>query len=609
MKRIFFVFGLFFTLVLNAGNVNSLSFKKNGELKILQLTDLHLCPEVPQETEKVLARIDFLVETERPDFIAVTGDVLWGKPARGILKTFLDRMDSYSVPYSFVYGNHDREQDIPVPEMSAAIAAAGNSINGVNSEGTLSDLCIPVLASDGSGREMADIYMMDSQDYTLIPGAGKYGYFRQDQVAWLRDRCNSATQRNGGANVPSLAFFHIPLPEYHRVWEIKGNKVNGIRLEESAAPELNTGMFEAMRSTGNVFGVFVGHDHNNDFVANFCTIALGYGRYGGGHTVYNDLRGGGRVIVLYEGESRFRTWIREDDGNVASEAVFDRKHMQKINRQILARPVPEFKDDFVWENSLVCMRAYGKGMEEETLSPGFDIWSKTPGRIVSDEWYARMTKEGGDRIYYHHAADGKDCFKVGKSLGGGSSMPVVRGKVQYPATNWRESRIIKKKYRELIFELDYPEWEGDCGYRFALTRRITVYGNSYFIKVEDSYKVSGGDGTTPVEVAVGIRNADNMKDAPRKGWPRYSGKDRMAFWTAATDQSVEPESAMLGTSVIVKGECSAPKLSQDKKNWIMCQPMTPGENVVTYWSGNTWSKGNIKTSGDWFNLVRSMEIF
>lgn len=87
-------------------------------------------------------------------------------------------------------------------------------------------------------------------------------------------------------------FFHIPLPEYHRICEINGGKVNGIKLENPCAPELNTGMFEAMLSTGNVFGVFVGHDHNTDFIANFCTIALGYGRYGGGHTVYNDLRGG-----------------------------------------------------------------------------------------------------------------------------------------------------------------------------------------------------------------------------------------------------------------------------------------------------------------------------
>ena len=591
-----------------AGTSRSLVFRKGGELRILQLTDLHLRPEVPQETARVLSRIDYLVETERPDFIAITGDVLWGKPARGVLRTFLDRMDSYGIPYTFVYGNHDREQDIPLSELSETIAAAKNSINCVDGSGALADLRIPVLSSDGSGKEMADIYMLDSQDYTLIKGAGCYGYFRLDQVAWMRQQCEEATSRNGGVNVPSLAFFHIPLPEFNRVWEIKGRKVIGQRIEESAAPELNTGMFEAMRSTGNVFGVFAGHDHNNDFIANFCTIALGYGRYGGGHTVYNDLRGGGRVIVLYEGENRFRTWIREDDGNVANEASFDRKHISRIDRPVLARAVPEFKDDFVWENSLVCMRAYGKGMESETLSPGFDIWSKVPGRLVSDEWYSHMTKDGGDRIYYHHAPDGKDCYKVGKSLGGGSSMPLIDGKIQYPATNWRECRTIKKKYRETVFELDYPEWEGDHGLKFALTRRISVFANSYFVKVEDRYTVSGGDGPVQLEAAVGIRNADNIKDAPRKGWPHLFDNGRMAFWTAATDQSVEPETAMLGTAVIVGGDCSSPRLTADKKNWIVTQPLKAGDNTITYWTGNTWSRGAIKSSEGWFELVKNMEI-
>lgn len=592
-----------------AGGRENLFFAGNGQLRILQLTDLHLRPEVPQETARVFARISYLVECERPDFIAITGDILWGKPARGTLRSFLNHLDSFGIPYSFVYGNHDREQDIPVREMSEMISQARFSINKVNADGSLSDMCIPVLASNGSGKPMADIYMLDSQDYTLIKGAGCYGYFKAEQVEWLRSQCNASTAVDGGVNRPSLAFFHIPLPEYHRVWEIKGNKVIGQRIEETAAPELNTGMFEAMRSSGNVFGVFTGHDHNNDFIANFCTIALGYGRYGGGHTVYNDLRGGGRIIVLYEGRSEFRTWIREDDGNVVNEAFFDRRHMRKVDSLVTARAVPRFKDDFVWENRLICMRSYGRGMEDETLSPGFDIWSKIPGRLVSDQWYHQMTKPGGDRIYYHHAPEGKDCFKVGKSLGGGSSMPIIGGRIQYPATNWRESRIISKKYREIVFELDYPEWEGDCGVKFSLKRRIHVFDNTYFIKVEDEYNVSQAGGDVAVQVAIGVRNADMLKGAPGKGWPSYFAQGRMAFWTAATDQSVEAESAMLGTAVAVKGECTAPMLSQDKKNWIVCQKLKPGKNIVTYWSGNTWSKGNIKTSQEWFNLVKSLEIF
>lgn len=583
----------------------SLQFKSNGELKILQLTDMHLRPDMPQEVVKTMDRMDYMVRMESPDYIVLTGDFIWGTPARPVLKSLLDRLDSYGIPYSLVYGNHDREQDIPVGEMSSMISEAKGSINPLAGNGTLADFRLPVLASDGSGKEMADLYLMDSNDYTLIKAAGRYGYFRPEQVSWLRSECEAATARNAGKNVPSLAFFHIPLPEYKNAWDLKRYGTIGIKGEETASPELNTGMFEAMRSSGNVFGVFCGHDHNNNFIANFCKIALAYGQYCGDNVVYNDLHHGARVIVLYEGQRRFRTWIREDEARISFDTVYDGEHLELMKDQVIARAVPEFKDDFVWENSLVCCRAYGAAMESETLSPGFDVWSKIPGRLVTNDWYSHMTASEGDKIYYHHAPDGKDCYKVGKSLGAGTSLPVIDGKLQFPATNWRECRIVEKKTRKIVFELIYPEWEGDKGVRFSLVRRVSLYANSYFFKVKDTYMVSGD---APVKLAIGIRSADTISGAPKKGWPKYVTGDRMAFWTAATDQSVEKEEAMLGTAVIIKDADAKVRLTSDKKNWIMEVPLENGK-PVTYWTGNCWSKGEVFTSSEeWFDFVASFPV-
>lgn len=36
-------------------------------------------------------------------------------------------------------------------------------------------------------------------------------------------------------------------------------------------------------------GMFVGHDHNNDYAVAYKEVLLAYGRYTGGNTVYNDL--------------------------------------------------------------------------------------------------------------------------------------------------------------------------------------------------------------------------------------------------------------------------------------------------------------------------------
>lgn len=584
----------------------SLQFPSNGELKILQLTDLHLHPQMLEENIRTYENIDFLVRTERPDFIVVTGDFLWGHPAENLLKNFLEKLDSYGVPYSLVYGNHDREQRIPEDKLSGIISSAQNSLNPLSGDGKLADVRIPVLASDGSGREVADIFMMDSHDYTPIKGAGWYDTFSEEQVAWVREECAKAASLNGGEPLPSLAFFHIPLPEYRRLWDLKGFKVVGTRGEDVACSELNRGMFEAMRSTGSIFGCFCGHDHDNDYIANFCNIALGYGRFTGSNTVYNHLRRGARVIVLCEGQRLFRSWIREEVDRVANEVVFDGNHLSTKDNIIDCGHVPAFKDDFFWENDLICCRAYGRGMEGETLSPGIDVWNKIPGRLVAREWYSHMTGDNPDKVYYHHAPDGKDCYKVGRSLGAGSSLPMIAGRLQFPSTNWREVRQVKNRKREVIFELVYPEWEGEDGTKFSLVRRITLFSHSYFYKVQDSYTVSGG--SDKLQVAVGIRNADGIKDAPSKGWQRMDRNGSMAFWTAATDQSVEKEDAMQGTALILDPSCKGcpgkMSLTKDKSDWVYVMLLHDGD-TITYYCGNCWSRSGFASAEDWFRRVES----
>ena len=60
-------------------------------------------------------------------------------------------------------------------------------------------------------------------------------------------------------------------------------------MEKACAPELNTGMFTAMKEAGDVMGMFVGHDHDNDYAVMWKGILLAYGRFTGGNTEYNHL--------------------------------------------------------------------------------------------------------------------------------------------------------------------------------------------------------------------------------------------------------------------------------------------------------------------------------
>jgi hypothetical protein len=89
-------------------------------------------------------------------------------------------------------------------------------------------------------------------------------------------------------------------------------------------------MFAGMVETGSIMAVFVGHDHDNDYVVAEKGIALGYGRFSGGDTVYNNLRPGVRIIVVNEGHRSFDSWIREDDGRIVDKMTF--KDGKIINR-------------------------------------------------------------------------------------------------------------------------------------------------------------------------------------------------------------------------------------------------------------------------------------
>ena len=93
-------------------------------------------------------------------------------------------------------------------------------------------------------------------------------------------------------------------------------------MERACAPQLNTGLYTAMKEMGDVEGVFVGHDHDNDYVVNWNNILLGYGRYTGGNTVYNNLSNGARVIELTENEPGFSTWIRLGNDEVINKVQF-----------------------------------------------------------------------------------------------------------------------------------------------------------------------------------------------------------------------------------------------------------------------------------------------
>lgn len=296
-----------------------LEFKQDSTFKIMQLSDLHLRQQYPDEYNKVLDRIATLAAKEKPDVILITGDLVYSKPAGPQISDLAAHLDALQIPWAVMYGNHDAEQDLSRQEMSKLYSSGKYSLNTLNGSGELADMEVPVMLD---GKPAWYLYIMDSGDYTPYKDAGKYGNFTFDQVVWMRNCCKARTAPDG-AIAPSFAFFHIPLHEYVDAWypmdnprQGAGDKLHcaGMRGENIAHGALNTGMFAAMREGGSVVATFAGHDHDNDFVACYKGIALCYGRFTGGNTVYNNIPAGARLIEIKAGSRKFETWIRDDQG-------------------------------------------------------------------------------------------------------------------------------------------------------------------------------------------------------------------------------------------------------------------------------------------------------
>ena len=151
---------------------------------------------------------------------------------------------------------------------------------------------------------------MDSHSYSPMKDVDGYNWFTFDQIAWYRNQSAAYTAANNGQPLPAVAFFHIPLPEYNEAAEDENAILRGTRMERACAPKINSGMFTAMKESGDVMATFVGHDHDNDYAVMWKGILLAYGRYTGGNTVYNHLPNGARVIELNEGTRTFTSWIR-----------------------------------------------------------------------------------------------------------------------------------------------------------------------------------------------------------------------------------------------------------------------------------------------------------
>lgn len=303
---------------------NTLRFKK-GLFKIVQITDLHYKLGV-KASEQGLACVREMVETEKPDLVVVTGDIIYSAPADSTLSVVLKTFAKLGVPFCMTFGNHDYDFKTPAVALYNQMQKTPNCVMPVL-QGKNTDYSLSILSSNGK-RTAAVLYCIDTHNKPAIGGIGGYQWISHNQITWYRQRSMVYKQKNGGRPVPSLAFLHIPLPEFNYATDNTQCPMYGSRLEKAYSPSINSGMFASIKEMGDIMGVFCGHDHDNDYAVSYFNVLLAHGRFSGGNTEYNHLKRGARVIVLKEGKREFDTWIREVGGNVLYRTTYPKSYVK-----------------------------------------------------------------------------------------------------------------------------------------------------------------------------------------------------------------------------------------------------------------------------------------
>lgn len=298
-----------------------LKFNKNGEFRILITSDIQ---DVYPLNEDTIKAFEILVEKEKPDLILFAGDNSLGFTDKDMLKKYVSQMvapaESRRIPWAHVYGNHDtenldaltRDEHQEVYEsFGYCISKRGDSnIHGV------SNFVLPIYSSNG--KKLAfNVWALDSGSYlnyyrpglkseAVLPNpvdvSSIYEYIHFDQIKWYWDT-SVEIEKFCGQKIPSIMFFHIPIPEFYAVAEnpdVTGR--TGKYQQVILAPAVNSGLFAAVLDRGDVLGIYCGHSHLNDFAGKYCGIELGYTANISFGTYHDEEIMGVRMIVINESD-------------------------------------------------------------------------------------------------------------------------------------------------------------------------------------------------------------------------------------------------------------------------------------------------------------------
>ncbi|MBR4595224.1 MAG: metallophosphoesterase family protein, partial [Bacteroidales bacterium] len=243
------------------------SFGPGGTFTVLQFTDTHYIAGDPR-SERALRCVQDALDGVKPDLMIHTGDVVFGRPDIESAMEILAPLAQSGIPWAVALGNHDSQFGSSREDMFSAIRSLPGCVNLPPKNGVYG-CSNDVLTLSGAGGVEHVFYLFDSMDAVILKGEEEihcYDYIRHSQIAWYRAHSERFARENGGASVPSMAFFHIPLCELQEALAAGVQPVCGNNGEPPCPSRLNSGLFAQFREMGDVKAIVTGHDHDCDYV-------------------------------------------------------------------------------------------------------------------------------------------------------------------------------------------------------------------------------------------------------------------------------------------------------------------------------------------------------
>ena len=273
--------------------------------RVMQLTDIHITGEESTfDTDLLSLQASYeMIERLQPDFIVVTGDVIYLTGARTLqdglraLDVFTSFMDRVDIPWTWTFGNHDHEffdqfTRQEVAQMLAqcrtlCIYPSQKGVSGYSNGVYL--LCHP-----DDSLNMA-LITLDSNDQMIDSQTGQtcYDYVHEDEVQWYVTQINKLRDKYG-ADAKSMLYIHMPLQEYESAWKEANDPLAGqseagdqgthatVLFGEAREPvccsKHGSELFAQAEKLGSTVGINCGHDHLNDFCVVYHGINLLYGK-------------------------------------------------------------------------------------------------------------------------------------------------------------------------------------------------------------------------------------------------------------------------------------------------------------------------------------------